>query len=362
MRQPRVRSLRCRPWLPAFLILCAFAGPLPAEDIFLSGGRFRVAATFETAAGPGVGQGVVLSDHSGTFWFFSPDNVELIVKVIDACAPPFERFWFFAAGLTNVEVEIAVEDIFSGETRRYSNAAGTAFQPIQDTAAFATCGVERACGQGSASEIAATPRADTSLEALALVLSDRVAARQSTYDRLVADVAAIRARFPDLAGATFLPAYDPSSLLVLLTPEAAAAVRAGNYHEWDCLNDWYDVRDVRLFQAQDIAVVRFHGLLRTDRVAPEYLALDGVLAAEQDFFTLPPLAPLPGELCARAEGTRFHYLVETFDNLRRLWYLTTAAPGAEPVLVDDFVFFPITNPPVPFLSMFESCLEQSLQF
>ncbi|HYH47792.1 MAG TPA: hypothetical protein VEG34_19070, partial [Thermoanaerobaculia bacterium] len=93
---PRLRTCI----LAAVLLLCSVANGLQAEDLFLGGGRFRVAASFETAAGPGVGNGVPLSDGSGTFWFFSPANVELVVKVVDACAPPFDRFWFFAAGLT----------------------------------------------------------------------------------------------------------------------------------------------------------------------------------------------------------------------------------------------------------------------
>jgi hypothetical protein len=45
----------------------------------------------------------------------------------------------FAAGLTDVETELTVTDTVAGGTRRYHNAAGTAFQPVQDTDAFATC-------------------------------------------------------------------------------------------------------------------------------------------------------------------------------------------------------------------------------
>jgi hypothetical protein len=353
-------SLRLRTCILAALLILASAASARAEDLFLGGGRFRVAASFETAAGPGVGNGVPLSADSGTFWFFSPANVELVVKVVDACAPPFERFWFFAAGLTNVAVEIEVEDTLSGETRRYSNAAGRAFRPIQDTTAFATCGFVRACGQGSAAEIAATPRADPNLEDLALVLSPGITARPATYDRLAADIPAIRAAFPQLAAAEFRPAYDATTLIISLTPEAAAAARAGSYHAWDCLNAWYGSEDVRVLNPTNVAFVRFRGLLRTDRIAPEYLALDGVRGVEQNFLLAPPLPPFtPDRICARAEGARFHYLFETYEPLQTHWYLTTAAPGAEPVLEDQFSYFPITNPVPAFLPQFQSCLDQS---
>lgn len=360
MKTQRAQPLRSRTWLLAAVLMLGSAAHGWADDLFLGGGRFRVSATFKTAAGPGVGQGVALSADSGTFWFFSPENVELVVKVVDACAPPFERFWFFAAGLTNVAVEIAVEDVFAGETRRYNNAAGSAFQPIQDTAGFATCGTDRACGQGSAAEIAATPRADAGLESLALVLSDGVTARQATYDRLVADIAAIKADFPEVADINFLLGYDPGTLLLTLTPEAAAAAAAGTYHEWDCLNSWYDASEVRLLDPLNVATVHFRGRLRTDRLIAEYAALDGVLAAAQNFIAPPPIPPAPlNNLCAFAEGERFHYLFQFGGD--GYWYLTTAGPGAEPVFEDQYFILPILPPPGPgWLGLFKSCRQQQL--
>jgi hypothetical protein len=60
--------------------------------------------------------------------------------VIDACEEPFGRFWFFAAGLTDVEVEIRVKGpaIFEAE-KVYTSPAGTPFAPILDTEGF-DCG------------------------------------------------------------------------------------------------------------------------------------------------------------------------------------------------------------------------------
>ena len=356
----KFRPVPCRTWFLGAALALLFSPGLRADDLFLGEeGRFRISASWQTPGGQsGAGHGVALSADSGTFWFFQPDNVELVVKVVDACAPPFERFWFFAAGLTNVAVEIEVEDVFTGETLSYTNAGGTAFQPIQDTAAFATCGVGRSCGQGSAAEIAATPRVDTELESLALVLGDRVAARQATYDRLVADVTAIRTAHPELAGAGFSPAYDPTTLILSLTPEAAAAARAGTYHEWDCLNDWYGAVNVRTLDPLNVAFVTFRGLLRTDLLVPEYEALPGVVLAEQNFVLAFPL-PIPHDsLCARIEGARFHYVVETAGpQVGEAWYFTTAGPGAAPVLVDRIGLSPLPLP--PWYNSFLECRELS---
>ena len=110
----------------------------------LGEGRFEVQATFTT---PGAlaqaATAAPLVDDTGTFWFFDPDNVELVVKVLDACSFA-DRFWVFAGGLTNVEVEITVRDTATGLARTYTNPQGVPFQPVQDTDAFATCDVQPA--------------------------------------------------------------------------------------------------------------------------------------------------------------------------------------------------------------------------
>jgi len=63
------------------------------------------------------------------------------VKVIDACgAPEFRNFWFFAAGLTNLEATLSVLDTVSFERRTYSSSLGAPFAPIRDTEHFSTCG------------------------------------------------------------------------------------------------------------------------------------------------------------------------------------------------------------------------------
>ncbi len=110
-----------------------------SEALDLTDDRFRVTANWRTADGQtGVARGGELTDDSGFFYFFSPNNVELVVKVLDACAQ-FDRFWVFAGGLTDVEVELTIEDTVSGEVQTYTNDLGTPFAPVRDTNAFDTC-------------------------------------------------------------------------------------------------------------------------------------------------------------------------------------------------------------------------------
>lgn len=60
------------------------------------------------------------SDDTGFYWFFSPDNIELVVKVIDGQALN-GNFWFFYGALTDVEYTIRVTDTVGGTSKTYRN-------------------------------------------------------------------------------------------------------------------------------------------------------------------------------------------------------------------------------------------------
>ena len=116
-----------------------FPSPCTPNDttLCLNGGRFEVNVAWATTTGDsGFGQGVPLTSDSGYFWFFNEDNIEMVVKVLQACSLN-SRFWFFAGGLTNVDVVVTVTDTDSGDQKVYTNPLGTAFIPLQDTDAFA---------------------------------------------------------------------------------------------------------------------------------------------------------------------------------------------------------------------------------
>ena len=120
------------------------AGPCDVTDVHtlcLDDGRFSVTVDFQvTPTGPSFKANAQrLTDLSGYFWFFDSENVELTVKVLNACVDPYNAYWFFAAGLTDVEVVITVRDLLRNEEHIYSSPLGTPFAPIQDTTTFRTC-------------------------------------------------------------------------------------------------------------------------------------------------------------------------------------------------------------------------------
>jgi hypothetical protein len=108
-----------------------------SQTLCLENGRFKVTAAWQTNTGAsGNAQVVPLTADTGYLWFFNSVNVEVVIKVLDACAVN-SKFWVFAGGLTNVKVTIQVVDTQTGATNTYINPQNTAFQPLQDTSAFA---------------------------------------------------------------------------------------------------------------------------------------------------------------------------------------------------------------------------------
>jgi predicted outer membrane repeat protein len=98
------------------------------------GGRFRVAVAWRTSTGAGAGTAVPLTGDTGTFWFFDPAEVDLVVKVLDGTSIN-DHFWVFYAGLSNVQYTITVTDTKTGRKKTYTNPQGT-LASVADTAAL----------------------------------------------------------------------------------------------------------------------------------------------------------------------------------------------------------------------------------
>ena len=118
-------------------------GHLTSSDelVRLNQDRFWVSVDFQGHSGPpGVGHLVAgRSEDSAIFWFFQPDNWEVMVKVLDACGVN-GHYWVFAAATTDVEYNLTVWDLYTGQASSYFNPLGQAAPAVTDTAAFATCG------------------------------------------------------------------------------------------------------------------------------------------------------------------------------------------------------------------------------
>ncbi len=106
------------------------------NTLCLSNDRFKVTATWRRGRTVSPAQAISLTEASGAFYFLSPDNVELTVKILNSCNAN-GRFWVFAGGMTNVRVDITVTDTQANATKTYTNPAGQPFRTVMDTNAFA---------------------------------------------------------------------------------------------------------------------------------------------------------------------------------------------------------------------------------
>jgi hypothetical protein len=105
-------------------------GSCPADTLCLQNGRFRVTASWENQFNGTSGVARVprrspalpasFHDLSGFFYFEDPNNVELIVKVLDFG----NVVKVFYGQLTNLRFTITVTDTVTAQTRTYRNTAG----------------------------------------------------------------------------------------------------------------------------------------------------------------------------------------------------------------------------------------------
>ena len=102
----------------------------------LNGGRFQVRVHWDALhlGTSGEGQAVPITSDTGYFWFFSANNIELVIKVVDG-RPVNGKFWVFYGALTNVQYTITITDTVTGAVKRYFNPQDTQAS-ASDTSAF----------------------------------------------------------------------------------------------------------------------------------------------------------------------------------------------------------------------------------
>lgn len=145
MRLPRPRHRTPRIALLLALLCTAATGRASANPCLANattlcahGGRFAVTVDWTTANGTGEGVVAQAVANSGFLYFFDPDNIELVVKVLDGCGVN-EHYWVFLGGLTDQGVDAWVTDTKTGKRAHYANPLHIPFATILDIDAFATC-------------------------------------------------------------------------------------------------------------------------------------------------------------------------------------------------------------------------------
>ncbi len=112
-----------------------FAPAPPASVTPASPSRFVTTVRWTDGAGAAHDANLTaISADTKGFWFFTPEDIDVTVKVLDARGLN-GKFWVFVGSLTTEAYTVTVTDTLTGATRTYTNAAGqTASQA--DTGAF----------------------------------------------------------------------------------------------------------------------------------------------------------------------------------------------------------------------------------
>lgn len=105
----------------------------------------------------GSGHARRLARDSGAFWFFSPDNLEVTVKILDG-RPVNGHWWVFIASMTDLRFEVEISRA-GGPAKTYVQAAGANRNFIDVDAVF-----EEGPQPGSAPAIAVHPEPPTSAD------------------------------------------------------------------------------------------------------------------------------------------------------------------------------------------------------
>jgi predicted outer membrane repeat protein len=92
--------------------------------LLLNNNRFKVQVDWQITSGQtGHGTAVNLTSDSGYFWFFSGNNVELLIKILDGRGVN-NHYWFFWGAMTDVQYTITVTDTQTGAIKTYHGIQG----------------------------------------------------------------------------------------------------------------------------------------------------------------------------------------------------------------------------------------------
>lgn len=136
-------------------------------------------------------------------------------------------------------------------------------------------------------DVYASPREDLEAETAALWLSGALAAPESLYHAIKAELATIRAEFrnvyPIVDSLAFHPPWIPGEILIGYSPGVCDEIRRGVYHDWDDLNAAFVLADFDTLWwswGSCVAMLSFERRVNPKRLAEYYMGLRGVSYAE----------------------------------------------------------------------------------
>ncbi len=153
------------------------------NDLCLRDGRVQLRVHWRDARSGNEGDGVAVpfSDRTGFFWFFTPENLELVVKVLDG-ATVNGHLWTFYGALSDVEYWLEVTDLATGASKTYHNPQGE-ICGVGDTLSLPVPPGELGVPERDEGARATAVAASCASDADTLCLLDRFAVEVSWHDQ-----------------------------------------------------------------------------------------------------------------------------------------------------------------------------------
>jgi hypothetical protein len=133
-------------------------------------------------------------------------------------------------------------------------------------------------GQATIAEIGLSPFADEEAEMLAIEASGKLVAPEHVYQRILSDLAMIRAQSPEVQGIQAMQSWALDEMLMGFDQVGLAGVQDGTYTDWDCANAHYGFtgKQVQSFYV----LVQFGHRFNVPLLASEYKLFPHVEYAE----------------------------------------------------------------------------------
>lgn len=160
-------------------------------------------------------------------------------------------------------------------------------------------------------DTSATPRVNAAAEILALEASGEFIAPEALYQRVDAELTTIRATYPQVASLDAI-FCSPMSITVSMDDNSYAAAEAGNYTDWDGLNQNLRVNDQTFLDSIKAVGLEFDGRYDMLRVSEAYAALPGVIEARPSTYVF---AENPdSDVCLAVRDDKHYFIFASIDS------------------------------------------------
>jgi hypothetical protein len=189
---------------------------------------------------------------------------------------------------------------------------------------------------------------------LAVEATGALVAPASVYDRIVSDLNAIRAGYPEVSGIQAMPSWAPHHVLVGMDEDGIAAVQAGSYTDWKCPNELYGVKSIDVHSF--FVILELKGRFFIPLLQGEYASLPHVTYAEPD-----GVIGDGNDVCVSIDSATYSYIFDAGSGdcqagciNHTYWGFSTDENGTITVLGSSSN----QNPPPPWFTALAKCTQR----